>query len=151
MSYWNKILVLLLIILVFGCAPKKTETGIIARTTAPAINTTPEPVVIKNPDIIISTANITFINDTYFDIMNCGDKAYGYEVADRALGLMFNFKLRYLIITNTTPNLIGGCPDIIKLLPKLQHIYIYGPVTTTPEYNDLMKWIPSEKTTRVIT
>lgn len=145
-----KIVILLIIVslglLLVGCEPIECEPIIIYEpceydTGINDTETNEETFIIFDvPDI---NSKIIVYNNTIADIWHCGTRAQGPVTSEYLKEFKHtDWQWRYLIIDNTDSSYIGGCPDVIRSIPDIQEVHIYGKNPNTEEYDDMILWTP---------
>jgi len=76
-------------------------------------------------------------------VFNCGNSAYGPITSQDIINYVP--KINKLIITNTSWEYIGGCPDILKNHMEINSVTIYDVEKDTQEYKDMISWIQPNK------
>lgn len=147
----KQIISIILILFLVGCTPQ--PTGIVnGQTVAPHNEIIIESKAPKEmADIYrIESGPTPVISISYggkVDIINCGRKAYGSMVAESLKDFVKDnyLTINSLVITNTSDNNIGGCPEIINALPEIPLVIIFGAATNSSDYTDFIRWTPEEK------
>lgn len=146
-----KTLILLIIssltLLLIGCEPIECEPTFVymnCDNVSEDINDTElnisTYIIFDVPDI---NSKMIVYGDKFIDIWHCGSRAQGPITLEYIKEFKHtDWEWRYLIIDNTDKDYIGGCPKVIRSIPGIQEVHIYGKDPGTEEYDDVVLWTP---------
>lgn len=137
-------LFIIFILLIVGCAP------ISECPTVTCPNSSDTPTISKKPPLVIFKLHAgqepVYVGVRQeVNIYNCGSEAYGPIISTKIKEYITDEKDTSLVIIKTTPEAIGGCPDILIDHPEIKVVKIYDIARDTDSYRNLINWIPPSK------
>lgn len=138
-----------ILLLLIGCEPIECEPTIVyekCNNVSEDINGTEGQIntsrytIFDVPDI---NSKMIVYNDKFMDIWHCGTTAQGAVTSEYIKEFKHtDWEWRYIIIDNTDSDHIGGCPDVLRAIPDIKEVHIYGRNPGTEEYDEVVLWTP---------